>query len=102
MNSNEKILSALGFAMKAGKVRSGEFAAERALKSGKALAAVLDEGASENAKKHWSDKCGSAGVPLIFTDGVGKAIGKASHNIACITDRGFADMILRDPNGNLS
>ena len=92
---NEKLLASLGFAQKAGKVRSGEFAAEKAVKSGKAFAAVLDKAASENSAKHWSDICSSAGVPLILAEGVGKAIGREAHMIACITDMGFAQMILR-------
>lgn len=97
---NEKLASALGFAMKAGKLRSGEFAAAKAVKEGRALAAVLDSSASENAKKHWSQLCKNADVPLIYAEGVGRAIGKESHMIACITDRGFANMILAARNEN--
>jgi ribosomal protein L7Ae-like RNA K-turn-binding protein len=92
---NERLLSALGFARKAGKVRSGEYAAEKAIKGGKALLAVLDESASENSKKHWADICKNAGVPLVMTEGAGRAIGREAHTIACITDNGFAQMILR-------
>lgn len=89
-----ELLSVLGFAMKAGKVRSGAFASEKAIRSGGAFCAVLDEDASDNTKKHWSDMCINAGVPLISVGGVGQAIGRESHMVACIIDKGFAEAIL--------
>ncbi|MBR3383448.1 MAG: ribosomal L7Ae/L30e/S12e/Gadd45 family protein [Clostridia bacterium] len=92
---NEKLRSALGFAMKAGKVKSGEVAAEAALRGGKAKIAVIDASSSERAKKHWSDMCNNAGVPLVEAEEPGRAIGRAAHMIACITDNGFAQMVLR-------
>lgn len=92
---DERLLAALGFAMKAGKVRSGEFAAQKALKSGRAALAVIDKDCSEQTKKHWSQMCINAGVPLIEAEGPGRAIGKDSHMVACVLDNGFAEMILR-------
>lgn len=95
MSLNDRFSSALGLAMKAGSVRSGELAAEKALKGGKAFLAVLDGSASDNTKKRWSDMCKNAGVPLVFADDIGRAIGRDAHMVACITDKGFADMMLR-------
>ncbi|MCR5808059.1 MAG: ribosomal L7Ae/L30e/S12e/Gadd45 family protein [Clostridiales bacterium] len=92
---NEKLRSALGFAMKAGRLKSGELAAEKALKSGNAYLAAVDGAASEQTKKHWSDMCNNAGVPIVFVEDVGRAIGREAHMVACITDKGFAQMILR-------
>lgn len=92
---NEELRSMLGFAMKAGKVRSGATAAETALKNGSAYVAVLDASSSDNSKKHWSDICNNTDVPLIFTEDVGRAIGRESHMIACVTDKGFAAAIMR-------
>ena len=92
---NAKLSSALGFAMKAGKVRSGEVAAEAALKSSKAVVAVIDEGASERTKKHWSDMCECAGIPLVEAEELGRSIGRGAHMVACITDKAFAQMVLR-------
>ena len=89
-SSNERLRSALGLAMKAAK----------AAKEGKALLAVLDTEASDNTKKHWSDITENAGIPLIFADGVGRAIGREAHMIACVTDRGFANMITAGLNEN--
>ena len=90
-----KLRSALGFAMKAGKVRSGELAADRTLKSGKACLVVIDSAASIAAKKRWSDACSHYSVELIELNGMGSAIGREAHMVACITDNGFAQMILR-------
>ena len=97
---DERIASALGFAMKAGKVRSGEFAASKALKSGRAALAVIDRLASEQTKKHWSDMCLSAGVPLMEVSEPGRAIGREAHMVACVMDKGFAEMMLRSRKEN--
>ena len=87
--------SALGLAMKAGKVRSGELAAEKALKSGKAALVAIDSTASASTQKRWADACAYAGVRIITADEVGSAIGRDAHMVACIVDNGFAQMILR-------
>lgn len=94
--SDAALRSALGLAMKAGRLRSGELAAEKALRSGKAALAVLDEQASENTRKHWSDMCRRFGVPLIFVREPGRAIGREAHMTAVVTDGGFARMILNN------
>ena len=46
-----KILSMVGMAMKAGKVVSGEFSTEKAVKTGKAFLVIVSEAASDNTKK---------------------------------------------------
>ena len=50
MNRN-KVLGLLGLAEKAGKVRSGEFSTEKAVKSGKAGLVIVSEESSDNTKK---------------------------------------------------
>ena len=52
-----KILSLVGLAMKAGKVVSGEFSTEKAVKEGKASLVIVAEDASGNTKKLFLDKC---------------------------------------------
>ncbi len=93
--SDNRTAMALGLAMKAGKVRSGETAAEKALKSGKARLAVVDGAASDQTKKRWGDMCRNAGVPLVTVGDMGVAIGREAHMVACIMDDGFANMIMR-------
>ncbi|MBO4847939.1 MAG: ribosomal L7Ae/L30e/S12e/Gadd45 family protein [Clostridia bacterium] len=99
-NKDERLRAALGFAMKAGRAASGRLAAEKALRSGRAMAAVLDSAASEQSKKHWRSICENAGVPLVFAEDVGRAVGREAHTIVCITDSGFARMIMSCRNEN--
>lgn len=88
----------MGFAMKAGKVRSGELSAEKAVKCGKACVVVIDSAASEATKKRWSDTCSNHDLKLLCIEGIGKAIGRDAHIVACIVDNGFAQMIMRAYN----
>lgn len=88
-----RLMSAIGLCMKAGKLASGEFAAEKALKSGGKLA-IVDENASENTKKQWRDACDFRKVPIIFVRDLGFAIGKSARMSAVVTDDGFKRMIL--------
>ena len=102
-SAEQRLLSLMGFAKKAGKIRSGELMAEKTIKSGKARLVVIDSGISEQSRKRWSDICRSAGVPIIEANGLGRAIGKEAHMVACIADNGFANSIMQtykilDPN----
>ena len=51
---NDKVISLLGLAERAGKIASGEFAAEKAVKTGKARLIIVAEDASDNTKKKFS------------------------------------------------
>ena len=53
----------LGLAMKAGKVSSGEFATEQAVKSGSAYLVILAETASANTQKKFRNMCAYYKVP---------------------------------------
>ena len=50
MEQNEAVRNAVGFAMKAGKLASGDFAADKAVKSGRAHLIIVDSDASDNTK----------------------------------------------------
>lgn len=95
MDDNDRVRTALGFAMKAGKVRSGEFAADRAFKKGNVGLVVIDKDASYSTKERWSAMSERANVPFMTVADMGRAIGREAHMVACITDSGFANMILR-------
>lgn len=92
---NAELRNALGFAMKAGKVASGEFTVDKAVKRFKAKAVVLDCEASENTKKRWQDACALRSIPIIFVADMGSAIGKEARMVAAILDSGFAAMVLK-------
>lgn len=94
MHENNALNNALGLAMRAGKVVSGSFAVEKALKAGSAKLIVLDKDASENTLKQWTNGCISKKLPLVQMPCMGKAIGKVERMVAAVTDAGFAEMIL--------
>lgn len=103
MNEAEtRLWNAVGFAMKAGKIAAGEFAAEKALKSGAAKLVIVDTDASENTKKQWRDACAFRKVPLIEMAEAGRAIGKSNRMTAACTDGNFSKMILHAYEGAVS
>lgn len=91
-----KALSMLGLAKRAGKVVSGEFSVEKAVKSGKAYLVIVAEDASANTRKNFTDMCTYYELPLIFTgtkETLGHAIGCELRASAAVTDSGFAQSI---------
>lgn len=82
--------------MKAGKVVSGEFACESAIKESKAFLVIVAEDASENTKKKFHNMCVYRNIPYVvmFTkEMLGKAIGKEIRATACVIDENFAQSI---------
>ena len=92
MNSN-RIRTALGFAMRAGKCISGDFVCEKAVKGKTALAVVMDEGVADATRERYAGMCERAGIPCVLVEDLGRAIGKDNRMIAAVTDVGFARMI---------
>ena len=91
-----KVYSMIGLAERAGKVVSGEFSTEKAVKSKKACLVVLASDASANTRKHFSDMCAYRNVPLCIygnKEELGHAIGKQMRANLAVTDQGFADSI---------
>lgn len=97
MNKNS-ILSMLSLAAKAGKVVSGEFSTEKAVKTGKGFLVVLAEDASDNTKKKFSNMCAFYEVPLVAVapkEELGRAIGKEFRASLAVTDADFTKAILQ-------
>ena len=93
-----KIYSLLGIAMRGRNVVSGEFAAEKALKSGKAALVLVADDASENTKKLFSDKCSFYEVPYYVygtKEELGHAMGKDLRSSLAITDDGIAQAMIK-------
>lgn len=93
-----KIFGTLGIAEKAGKVVSGEFSVEKAIKEGRAFLVILAEDASDNTKKHFSDMCSYREIPILFfgtKEELGGCIGKSFRANVALVDRGFAESILK-------
>ena len=62
---NDRILSLIGLETKAGKVASGEFSTEKAIKGHKACMVVVASDASDNTKKMFENMCAWHKVPMI-------------------------------------
>lgn len=95
---NNKILSLIGLATKAGKTVSGEFATEKSVKTGKGLLVIVADDASENTKKKFRNMCEYYEVPVFFLsdkEGLGKAMGKEFRASLAIQDENFAKAIIK-------
>ncbi len=89
----DKILSMLGLAEKAGKIASGEFSTEKAVKSHQAFLVVVAEDASDNTKKMFRNMCEFYKVPMYLygtKEELGHHIGKQYRASLAVTDQGFS------------
>lgn len=92
-----KTYSFLGLAQKAGKLVSGEFSCEGAVRSGKAYLVIIAENASQNTKKRFEDACKYRNLDFrIFgsKEELGRCIGKNIRAVVAVTDRGFAKNLI--------
>ena len=92
----DKILSTISLATKAGKTVSGEFSVEKAVKEGKACLVVVSAEASDNTKKMFRNMCTFYKVPLYFygtKEGLGHFMGKEFRASMAVTDEGLAKAV---------
>lgn len=93
---DNKIFSMLSLATKAGKIQSGGFSVEKAVKEKRALLVIISTDASDNTTKMFTNMCKFYEVPLYrfgSKDELGHRIGKGSRSSVAILDRGFSDRI---------
>lgn len=92
-----RLYGMLGLCARAGRLASGESAAEKLIRSGTCKVVFIDEGASENAKKAIGNAARTYEVPLLVlpADELGRAIGKPGRMAAAIADESFAKSILK-------
>lgn len=91
---NSRIFSNLGLAQKAGKIASGEFACEKAVKSGLAHMVIVAEDASDNTRKKMSNMTSFYEVPFFILgtkEQLGQCIGKEYRSMLAVLDAGFAE-----------
>lgn len=89
----DKALSLISLATKAGKTVSGEFSTEKEVKSGKAALVIVADDASDNTKKKFQNMCDFYKVPIYFyrdKDTLGHAMGKEFRASLAVLDAGFA------------
>lgn len=95
---NNKALSMIGIATKAGKTVTGEFSTEKAVKEGMACLVVVASDASDNTKKKFSNMCEYYQVTIkMFSDknSLGNACGKEFRASLAVTDMGLANAIIK-------
>lgn len=95
MQQNRKLHNAIGLAMKAGRISSGDFTVEKLVRARKALLVLIDETASENTLDKYTHLCGSAQIDLIRVPELGTSIGKPGRMLAAVIEKNFTDMIRR-------
>ena len=94
----DSTLSTIGLAMRAGKVVSGEFMTEGAVKSQKACLVIIARDVSDNTIKKCRNMCDFYKVPLCeysTKDELGHSLGKEFRASLAVTDKGFAQTILK-------
>ena len=94
----DNALRMVGIATKAGRVASGEFMTENAVKSGKAALVIVAGDASANTKKKFNNMCGFYKVPIraySTKEELGRAIGKEFRASMAVTDEGLAQAIMK-------
>ncbi|MBR6228206.1 MAG: ribosomal L7Ae/L30e/S12e/Gadd45 family protein [Eubacterium sp.] len=88
--------------MRAGKLVSGEFMTEQAIRDGKAELVIIAMDASEGTKKKFTDSCRYYRVPILYVydkETLGQSIGKRERASIAILDRGFAGSIRKRIGG---
>lgn len=94
--TKKKVFSYIGLATKSGKVASGEFSTEKAVKEGKAWLVLVAEDASNNTKKMFTNMCTFYQVPIYFfgeKTELGHAMGKEYRASLALTDQGLANAV---------
>ena len=102
--AQNRVYSMIGLAMKAGKIASGEFSTEKAVKQGTAAFVIVSEEASENTKKKFRNMCSYYKVPLYCfgeKEVLGHAIGKEFRASLAVLDSGLAKAIEKNLNVKL-
>ena len=92
----DRILSIISLATKAGKTVSGEFSVEKAVKEGKAKLVVVSAEASDNTKKMFKNMCEFYKVPAYFygtKEDLGHFMGKEFRASMAVTDEGLAKAV---------
>ncbi|MCR5278139.1 MAG: ribosomal L7Ae/L30e/S12e/Gadd45 family protein [Lachnospiraceae bacterium] len=83
----------MGLCMKAGKMKSGGFQVEEAVKLGRAWLVIIADDASDNTVKKYENMCSFYEVPVFrygAKEELGRAIGKEERSVVAVCDEGFS------------
>ena len=87
---------------RAGKCKSGEFAVETSIKSGKSFLVIIPEDASDNTKKKFRNMTTYRSVPyqeLGTKETLGHQLGRSERSSISIEDQGFAQAMIKYIDG---
>ena len=90
---HDRILSLLGICRKAGKLSSGEFGTETAVKGGRSFLVIVSEEASENTSKKFFHMCSYYHVNICrygSKEDLGRCTGTQERAVLSINDEGLA------------
>ena len=93
----DRVYSLLSLCAKAGRLTSGNFSVESAVKDNKAYIVIVAKDASKNTKKLFDQKCNCYNIPYYEygdKDSLGRFIGKEMRTSVAVLDKGFADQII--------
>ncbi|MBR3305971.1 MAG: ribosomal L7Ae/L30e/S12e/Gadd45 family protein [Lachnospiraceae bacterium] len=93
----DKVLSLLGLAKRAGKLASGGYAAEQSIKCGRSRLVIISRDTSDASKKHYNDMCSYRGIPVAeYSDkeALGHFTGSEMRSVLSVEDEGFAGKLL--------
>lgn len=93
-----KAYGMLGLAAKAGKVASGEFSVEKAVKEHRARLVIVAADASRNTQKMFRDMCAYYKVPIYICsekERLGQAVGRQQRASLAVTEEGLAKSVER-------
>ena len=95
--NDERFLTTLGLAMRAGQLRVGEEATVKAISGGDTAFVLLDSGASGNAKKRIGDACAGHGIACyeVRAGELGDRTGKPGRMSAAVCMGNMAELLLR-------
>jgi ribosomal protein L7Ae-like RNA K-turn-binding protein len=88
---------------KAGKLTSGNFSVEKAVKLQRAYVVIVASDASDNTKKLFNQKCNYYKIPYFEfgdKDNLGRFIGKEFRTSIAILDEGFGNQLIKYFNLN--
>lgn len=98
---NDPVLNMIGIGKKAGKICSGGFLSEDAVRNGTGRLVILATDAAVNTRKSLSDISAYYHVPLICygtKESLGHAVGCEARAAVTVTDEGIAKKILKLTN----
>ena len=97
----DSVLRMIGLAAKAGKVVSGEFMTENAVKSKEAYLVIIAQDVSNNTRKKFGNMCSYYKAEMreyADKDALGHAIGKEFRASLAVIDKGLAQAVLKKMN----